>query len=667
MPSVSSASAIGSACRSLLHDQLSRVRPALLVLALVLTVFLSPAAWGSANAPAVRADQVGGFATDQIIVRFREDAMVPQALAPAGQALGAAAAVEGPQKRGAAARLPNVARVPQLDDRFHAACRAWQVQAVRPCFSRGFGQPTVAARLGLDRTYLLDVPAGTDARAMLDDFSVMDEVESVSTVGIGTVALIPNDTDFVDQWHLLNNGQTGGTTGVDIGAPEAWDIHAGVEGAVTIAIIDNGVTLHEDYASLVVDSINTVDLSTNYGDTDPPQSCPHGTHVAGIAAAMGNNGIGVAGVYLGGANILRARVLNGCGGTWPPVADGIVWATDNGADVINISLQFYNLTANELTMFEAAVDYAYENGAFVVAAAGNWAGFDVAHPAEFENAMAVAATTHNDSRAIFSNQGPALAVAAPGDDIWSTYPLVGTRYDFLSGTSMATPVVAGLAGLIKSYLPGANPDQIWSLIEDNVIDLGDPGHDIAFGHGRIDALATMQAASLVPRVVASSPVDGAVDARQPSEPNGTSPEGPDAVVLAFSQDPSGLVLGDFAVAIEGAGVSPGVSSLAPQGLNSLQVSLTGPVGPMQRLSLTHVLTDTGVSVGFLPGDVDGNGQADGSDVQALIESLNGNAVLADSQADIDRDETQGPEDLLRLIDLLNGGETYNVYFGATLP
>ena len=635
----------------------------LLVLAMWGTASTPVAA--SVDAPPIRADRVGGYATDQIIVRFHPDAMVDAAAAAAAAAADPAAA--GPRKRVPVAKAPQVFRVPQLDDGFHEACQAWQVAGVRPCFARGFGNPDAAVRLGLDRTYILDVPAGTDAASMVASFEGLAAVESASTVGIGSVAVVPNDPQFVDQWHLLNSGQTGGTAGVDIGAPEAWDIHSGVPGAVTIAIVDNGVTLHEDYADLIVNSINTVDLSTNYGDTDPPSSCPHGTHVAGIAAAMGNNGLGVSGMYWG-ANILRARVLNGCGGTWPPVADGIIWATDNGADVINVSLQFYNLLPNELVMFEAAVDYAHDNGVFVVAAAGNWAGFDVAHPAEFENVMAVAATTDTDNLAIFSNKGPELSVAAPGEDIWSTWPQLGNKYEFNSGTSMASPVVAGLAALIKSYLPGATPDDIWALIEDNVIDLGTPGHDIEFGHGRIDALATMTAASLVPRMVVSAPVSQAIDARQPSSSDGLLLQGWHDFKAVFSQDPTGLTISDFEVNTEGgSGFPPAVLSLESEGFNTLTISLHTIIPVTGWTTVAHTLTGTDVTLGFLPGDVNSSGLSDGEDILTLIDSFDGLNELVPYQTDMNRDGESGPEDLLRLIDLMNGAEAYDAYFGVSLP
>ncbi|MHC5109152.1 MAG: S8 family peptidase [Planctomycetota bacterium] len=601
--------------------------------------------------PSFEPDVFGGYASDRIIVRFKPAAMQ------------AVAAVEG---------VPNRHRnEPNLGQGFHGECRAWGVNQVRPCFRRGFGNPGLASDLGLDRTFVLEVPPGTDALSMADAFSKMSEVESAGTVSIGGIAsFLPNDPDFGDQWGMRNTGQTGGTSGADVDAIFAWDVHTGDEGSVTIAIIDSGVSLHNDYAAHVTGGINTaLPGSTALSDMDSP-ICPHGTHVTGIAAAIGNNGIGVVGMTWG-ANILRIRALNGCSGGMDPVADGIIWATDNGADVINISLQFYNLNATETAAFEAAVDYAWQQGVLVVAAAGNCGStgcFDVAHPAEFDNVMAVAATDDNDLNAGFSQQGPALSVAAPGEFIWSTYPSPANSYDFVSGTSMASPLVAGLGALLKSYLPGATNEELWELIESNVEDLGDPGHDIMYGWGRVNAANSMEAADAFPRVLASMPESDIIDARQPFDPGGSNPDGYDLATFTFHVDATDLVVGDFIVDEQPAsGNPPAVMQLAGLVDTVRTVILDGPINPLAWTSIRHRITDTGVRIGFLPSDINSDGVANADDLAALIGGLDGEDQLAEWQSDLDRNGVLEPEDLLRAIDLLNGGGSYDAHFGVELP
>jgi thermitase len=176
----------------------------------------------------------------------------------------------------------------------------------------------------------------------------------------------------------------------------------------------------------------------------------HGTHVAGIAAAMTNNGIGVAGLGYS-STIMNVKVLNDDGmGAYSWLASGIIWAVDNGAKIINMSLG----GSSSSSTLEDAVNYAWNNGVVVVASAGNSASTAPSYPAYYNNCIAVAATDANDALASFSNYGKWVDVAAPGMTIDSTWNDGG--YGCMSGTSMASPHVAGLAALVFATLSDAN-------------------------------------------------------------------------------------------------------------------------------------------------------------------------------------------------------------------
>ena len=286
----------------------------------------------------------------------------------------------------------------------------------------------------------------------------------------------PNDPDYALQWPLNNNGQSGGTAGADIEVARAWDIHTGDDN-ITIAIIDSGVDLdHPDLEANIVPGYDFVNDDTLADDDNS-----HGTHVAGIAAAIGDNGIGIAGVSWR-AKIMPLKMLdaNGNGSTFD-LAQAIYYAADNGAHIINMSL---GGTCGSWPDVEAAISYAVSKGLLLVAASGNQNAL-VFCPAAFEGVMAVAATTDTDARWFGSNYGNELDVSAPGDFIYSTVNNGG--YDYKTGTSMASPHVAGLAALIWSYEPTLTADRVKQIIQDTSDDLGDPGWDSFYGTGRINA------------------------------------------------------------------------------------------------------------------------------------------------------------------------------------
>lgn len=251
----------------------------------------------------------------------------------------------------------------------------------------------------------------------------------------------PNYTYSINAPFTPNDqllGQQYGWRQVD--AYDGWGLARG-NPAVVIAVVDSGVQL--DHTDLQGKLVAGYDFVQN--DGDPSDGAGHGTHVAGIAAAATNNGVGVAGACPE-CRVMPVRVISAAGtGFVSDIAEGIVYAADNGAKVINLSLGGPGSSA-----LEAAVNYAWAKGAFLTCAAGN-AGTSAianAYPAAYAACFAVAATTSADARASFSNYGAWVEVAAPGDGIVSTYR--DGSFGTLSGTSMAAPHVAGLAGLLVS-------------------------------------------------------------------------------------------------------------------------------------------------------------------------------------------------------------------------
>ena len=316
--------------------------------------------------------------------------------------------------------------------------------------------------------------------------------------------LDPDDPEYVNgvQWGL-----------VKVEAPYAWAVSTG-EGLL-VAIVDtgidpdhpdlrdklwvnlpelNGESGADDDGNGKVDDIYGWDFVA--GDNEPRDANGHGTHVAGIAGAMTDNGLGVAGMGWN-AILIPIRVLgeDGTGDSWD-VARGIRYAADCGAKIINLSLGAPGYSqSSPYPALRDAVLYAQSKGALVVAAAGN-EGYPPGsayyfYPAAYADVLGVAATTRHDGIASFSNAGPYVDVAAPGVDIYSTKPF--SSYGSMQGTSMATPLVSGLAALVWARHPSATALQVAALIMDGAEDLGSVGRDPYFGWGRINARNSLYA------------------------------------------------------------------------------------------------------------------------------------------------------------------------------
>ena len=269
-----------------------------------------------------------------------------------------------------------------------------------------------------------------------------------------------------------------------IGMPSAWEIGTGSP-EVVVAVIDTGYErTHEDLEAVPIVSRRNIRTGTNkvtdgYG---------HGTHVAGTIAASTNNGPGVASMAPG-VTIMPVKVLDSNGyGYWSDFLDGVDWAVAHGADVINMSLGS-GLSAQQVASWQPTFTAAWEAGTMVIAAAGNNNNNNLFYPASFANVVSVAATTNGDAKASFSNFGPMIDVAAPGVSVASAFK--GNTYWSMSGTSMATPHVAGLAALIRSLHPEFTLAEIETAIKSTALDLGAAGRDNVFGYGRIQAPLAM--------------------------------------------------------------------------------------------------------------------------------------------------------------------------------
>lgn len=312
------------------------------------------------------------------------------------------------------------------------------------------------------------------------------------------------NVDYIEEDIVLEISSTSYSNwGVsDIQAPASWQ--SGLTGkGVKIAVIDTGAGPHANL--IVAGGTNVVNgsMTTSYADDNG-----HGTHVTGIIAAQGLNG-GVEGVAPG-ASVFAVKALNSSGsGYTSDIISGIDWAIDNEMDIINMSLG----SSESSKSLKNAVDTAYKNGLLVVAAAGNdgnssGSGTNVEYPANYESVIAVAAVDSTHKRASFSATGSKVEVSAPGVNIISTYS--NGRYTQMSGTSMATPFVAGDLALLKQEYPNYSNVQLRQLLDDAIVDLGAIGRDSLYGYGLIIAPSKTTTVSPTAPTITTQPTDKTV-------------------------------------------------------------------------------------------------------------------------------------------------------------
>ena len=347
-------------------------------------------------------------------------------------------------------------------------------------------------------------------------------VVSVEPDSTGSVQFTPNDSLYLTD-PSFSLGQWGiRKTHVD----QAWDVTRG-SSAIIVAVIDTGIDAnHPDLAGVPLPGATFL--------TSPDPQCPvgsaiddngHGTHVAGLIAANGNNGQGIAGVAFG-VRILPIKALDCQGsGLLSDVASSVMWATDRGARIINISLG----SSSAQSTLQDAIRYAVAHNVLVVTAAGNCGVVSTRcgtmnepqFPGAYPESFAVGATDANDLRASYSNVNSYVALSAPGSRIWSTTPTYpttlskatpdSTSYAAFSGTSQAAPFAAGVAALVLSKDPTLTTTQLADRLRATADDLGVAGPDPEFGAGRVNALKAVTAA-----VPAGPPVYGATYQRPPT-------------------------------------------------------------------------------------------------------------------------------------------------------
>lgn len=279
---------------------------------------------------------------------------------------------------------------------------------------------------------------------------------------------IPNDPHYPNAWHLPK-----------IGSPNAWSESQGL--GVTIAILDSGIEgNHPDLAAKLVPGWNFFNNNSNTSDVTG-----HGTRVAGAAAAITNNRVGVAGVA-GQSQIMPIRITDSSGmGTWSGIANGLIWAADRGARVANIS--FLGVTSSSSARNSA--QYMKNKGGLVVVSGGNTGNLE--NYTVTDTMIAVSATNANDNRTSWSSYGNYIDLAAPGAGIWTTR--TGRSYGTSSGTSFSSPITAGVIALMMAANPEMKNTNIEQTLFATAVDLGAAGWDPHFGHGRINAAAAVQA------------------------------------------------------------------------------------------------------------------------------------------------------------------------------
>ena len=431
-------------------------------------------------------------------------------------------------------------------------------------------------RLGNSGLRLLSLAAGTEV-ATAQRLSRHPHIKFAEVDRLVPHEMVTNDPYLGSQWHVQK-----------IGAASAWDSSLGA--GVTIAILDTGVDAsHPDLAGAMVAGWNVYDNNANTADV-----YGHGTKVAGAAAAMANNGQGVAGVA-GGARIMPIRISDTSGmATYSAMAQGLTWAADNGAKVANISY----VAAGSASVISAA-QYMKSKGGLVTTSAGNY-GTDAAI-APSDSLIVVSATDSGDAKASWSSYGSFVAMSAPGVGIYSTTS--GGGYGAVSGTSFAAPVTAGVIALMMSVKPALANGTVQSLLFSTAVDLGAAGRDAYFGHGRVNAAAGVTAAmnaaasldTVAPSVSILSPSAGtavsglvAIDAAAADNVgvakvelwvNGSLKATDTLQPYGFSWDTSTVANGQHSLvvrAVDGAGNSTNSAAVAVNVANSVTVDSQAP-------------------------------------------------------------------------------------------
>jgi subtilisin family serine protease len=417
--------------------------------------------------------------------------------------------------------------------------------------------------------YLLNV-TGSDANAVflaVEQLKLLPYVEwatpNLAFEPILCSGVIPNDIYFPNQWHLNNTGQSGGISGADVNAPQAWEITTG-DPNIVIAVLDEGVDItHPDLVNNIwtnikeipgngidddgngeIDDIHGWDFVNNDNNPQPSSDDAHGTACAGLIVAQGNNSIGVTGVTWN-CKIMPVRISSSAGFiTYAQIATAIRYAAVSGADILSNS---WGSTYSSDILHSAIQDVTAENGigrkgkgCIVLASAGNWTtGGPVIYPAAFPEVIAIGAIDQNDQHWYYSASGTQLDIVAPSGNtsllgnLWTTDITGNAGYnnrnstikdytDLMGGTSGACPLVAGVAALILSIDPNLTKTQVQNILLHSARDLGPRGWDPNYGFGCVDAYAAVKLA-MNPSQFVLFVDDNALHDPGPGNPNVSDP------------------------------------------------------------------------------------------------------------------------------------------------
>ena len=321
--------------------------------------------------------------------------------------------------------------------------------------------------------HVVTLPPGQSERDVAARLARHPHIKFAELDQLAAPGATTNDPMFSTEWHLPK-----------IAAPAAWDTSTGA--GTIIAILDTGIDAsHPDLAAQLVPGWNFYDNNSNTTDVHG-----HGTAVAGAAAAAANNGTGVASVAWG-ARLMPVRIADANAyAYWSTVAQGLTWAADHGARVANIS--YVGVAASSTV--KSAAQYMRSKGGVVAVCAGN-NGIDEGI-ASTDAMIVVSATDSADAKTSWSSYGSFVDVAAPGLNIYTTAR--GGGYQYWSGTSLASPIVAGVAALVKALRPDFTAAQVESAVFASAVDLGAAGKDSVFGFGRVNARGAVLASGTLP-------------------------------------------------------------------------------------------------------------------------------------------------------------------------
>ncbi len=408
---------------------------------------------------------------------------------------------------------------------------------------------------------ILRSPDGETVPDMVEIYQENSNVEYAEANYIAYAMKAPNDELYPRQWHLFNTGYGG------INAESAWSISTG--SGVIVAILDTGIA-YENYSEKNLagsarsyqqapDLAGTFfvagyDFVNNDEHPNDDSISGHGTHIAGTIAQSTNNGIGTAGVAYN-AYLMPVKVLNNWGaGTYADIAEGIIWATDNGAHVINLGLG----GSQPSMALEQAAAYSYNRGVTLIAAAGNDGIGGVSYPAAYDDyVIAVGATRYDETLTNYSNYGLNLDLVAPGGDLnvdqngddfrdgilqqaykVDGFGTISWGYSFMEGTSMAAAHVSGVAALLIANGNATSPAEVREALESTAEDKDTAGWDIKYGWGIVDAYAALQ-------WTASKPGPGPGPGPEPLKAEFTAEPttAPDKTTIQFTDQSTGNITG----------------------------------------------------------------------------------------------------------------------------